>query len=399
MIDVITITPQAIRVLDAALNTSATVDGFARNDFLVGRKRLRTATFEFKYMDYRLVRAVAFKAVDGSWRLRSIEANLPALLHGHNGVPLLSLHELALSLTRLRAIVSRIAGPDCFPRIIPLGGNRPSLSHIRRIEVFRQFRDPYHRFLTATHLSRMPHQQKPNGVFWGESTKMITEKKILSIYDKTKQSARKKANRPAHPVVRFEVKYRSPQVFARDLAAASGAGSLCPLVSTISPEGVSTLVDHAQSTLLGFKLAQLPGTFDGLSDISKVLLLAAGDAAFDPHGLDHLLHSLRMHLDRGDRTFRTINKEVRSWVMNHLPNSGLSHRDPVSERPSVPVHFRKREEDFKYFMESTDAPSDPDPDILAAWSATTFLRREPEDSELLGPLASEVPPFRSKKLI
>ena len=399
MIDKFTLVPNAVQLAGHAVQKNRVPLGFVRAHRCAGDPPTESLWFDFKFGKYRLVRIRAFKTKDGKWWISWIESNIPALLAGHNaGLPTTE-WEIALALTRLRFIVGIIATPDSLHGLVPLGdvgrGNRAYLSNA---EVFWQFDDPCLRFLKASHLGRMKNQHKTNCVYWGESTRMYTRERRVSIYDKASQSNGGMVSENCATSVRFEVQYRCLTRFAKDAAAAISAGSKAGCVATLSPEGVRALLDLTQSRLLGFGWSVAPEDLAQLSKASRGIVAAAGKRLFDHHGVDAVLDAYRDAMGQSERTFGKADKEVRAWAVRHNLRRSFDPATPIHSLPPSPVSKPWVEDEFSSFMGSIDAPNVPDADILEAWSQTRILRSAPRDRDQLGTVAPFAPPFPRRGL-
>lgn len=184
MIDFIKLQPDRLYLSNPAANTTVTVPGFSRMTYSESGKPGANQTLAFCVDRYRLVKVVTTRLEDNRFWVKCIEANLPALVHGHNGRQLADAGDLHLALTRLRHIVAMVVRHNDHDRIVP-GIGPGNQGWIRQVECFRQFVDPDQQILRASHFGRMKNQQKPNGVYYGQSTRLAARSACAGAMSKT----------------------------------------------------------------------------------------------------------------------------------------------------------------------------------------------------------------------
>lgn len=328
---------------------------------------------------------VAQRLDDGRWRVTCIDAVLPQLLHGHNGRPIRSNAGLALALTVLRFIVSLVVWEDCRCRIIP-GVGPENLGYIRYLEAMIQFQDPDRQLLLASHVARYHYQHKPPHVCWGQSTKVKRKELDMSFYDKSAQLGREGNLDPSGcPGTRYEFVLKNGERLARELGKAGVRGG--EVVSTLTIPDAYTLIRHSFGFMSGHLLPDREA-FSDLHKTARTLIAGLGDNIMDPHAVDQAIETYRRVEDPNPRTFRRINKEVRAYSFSTaLPNFASLIPESIDDLPWSDVTLQIKEMSFAREMKEWGAPTEADPDILAAWSTTTFLKKKPVDGELVGALS------------
>ena len=130
--------------------------------------------------------------------VETIEACLPRVLHGSNGMLIKDDTELAAALATVDAIVSQIAGPARSPR------------EFTRLDFAWQFRGDVRLYIAAFRHARHPFVRKETHVYSDSSLCFPGRRCRITFYDKLREQTGKSGN-----VVRVEVSLRREKV--RDL--------------------------------------------------------------------------------------------------------------------------------------------------------------------------------------
>jgi hypothetical protein len=305
------------------------------------------------------------------------------MVHGHNGRPLRNLGEIALALTILRHLVSMVTTEQTRTQILPGIGNQ-NFGFIDQIELFHQFEDPSLRLLRASHIVRLPNQQQPNRVYFGESTVCSIRALKVQFYDKTKEMAYRGAIGTDNPVVRFEVLFRDPERLAtclKESGALTGADG--QRVATLSPESIFPILRSVLGSLCGF---DDPGPPDlaSLSKPARLLVMGCSQKLVDPYFVERLIDHYKRTEDPCDRTFRGSRRDIIRYAAKL--RLGVEAEDPTSvlDRPLIPVACPGREWAFGLLMKSVGAPDVPAADIVEAWSTSKFLNCVPTNHQTVG---------------
>jgi hypothetical protein len=348
---------------------------------------------------YAIARITAIKLQDNRWWVKRIDTNPPALLHGHNGCPLANARELHLALTRLRFIAAMVVKPEDYARIIP-GIGPYNDGWIDYVETLIQFDDPDRRFLIGSHFARLKNQQKISGIHFSQSSKFITRELNLSIYDKLAEVRHGIADPPGSWPTRVEAIYRNETRLAKDvLKTRLFTGKSGPLVATMAPAAACALVQLTLSRLTGYGWLPEVDSLKGLPKPARMIAAALGHAIYDPHRLDLALENYRLVEDPGMRTMQKVESMLRAYaVSNYIGDPQRIIFPDLTELPRADVRWPEREREFGLLMRDIAAPSEPDPDIAAAWSQTRFLPAAPEIGALFGSVAPAPPPFRTHTL-
>ena len=389
MIDSIKFQPDRLFLTEKAAGTKDPVPfGFSRTINTTSGNSGQFQTLAFEVDRYKPVRIIAKRLDDHRLWIKSIEANLPALLHGHNGRQLASASDLFLSLTRLRHIVSMVVEPHDYSRIVP-GLDRDNQGWIRQVECFRQFEDPEQQILRASHFCRLSHQQKPNGVYYGESTRCITRKLKLQFYDKQAEMYRDHPASTGNPPTRMEVAFLADKYLAEAVVACGQyEGNSGSVVATLSAATVNALINQTLTRVVGFGWMPDRVSLASLCKPARQLAIGLQAAIHEPHRLDHALAEYRLTEQVGDTTFRRVEKDLRAYaVLNCLETDEDSPLEFISGLPPADVTWPQRENEYARILRDVHAPEVPDDDIARAWSHTTLLSAEPAPCEIIGQVA------------
>jgi hypothetical protein len=387
LIDRLHINPDRLFLTPAAADGKCTIKWFLRWSHVKGSEPKRSLVLSLVIDRYRIVRIVCHRLEDGRWWVRRIEANLPALVHGHNGRPLTTVCDVALALTRLAFIVSLAVNAEGHGRIIPgVGANNQG--HLAFVECMIQFCDTQQQFLYASHTGRLRNQQQPTGVYFGESSKFSKREIGLSIYDKCRQLRSGTVFPAGAEATRVEAIIKNPVRLAKDAAATQAfSGAQGPLVATLSPSTAYAILRLNLESLSGFGWLADCDSLSKLTKTASLIIAGLGNSITDSHRIELALENYRRIQQPGIRQSRKVESEVRAFAFNlTAPRArDLIPRDP-SDLKWAAVHWPEREAEFAALMRDMDAPNEPDPAIAAAWSGTSFLKAEPHPGTLVGPL-------------
>ncbi len=399
MIDKIHFQPSCTFLTPEAVQLTSTRDGFGRCANITGRLTGGTVVLKFKVDRYPIVSIVAIKLQDGRWWVKRIEGNLPSLIHGHNGTPLANLHELHLALTRLRHIVALVTASACHGRIIP-GVGTGNEGSIGRVECLIQFHDPGRRFLVGSHFARLKHQQRPTGVYFRQSSCFITRELVLSIYDKLVEMRAGVAEPVGVEPTRVEARILDEARLAKDvLRTKMFTGVSGPLLATLSPVTAHALVQLSLSRLSGFGWLPELDSLQGLPKAARLIAASLGQLIHHPHALDLALENYQLVEDPGKRTMQAVESKLRAYAFrNYVGDPQHIIFPDLSELARADVRWPSREREFEALMRDIGAPLEPEPDIVAAWSRTTFLPAVPATGALFGSVSPAPPPFRTNTL-
>lgn len=375
--------PDRNYLTDEAIGKNTTTIGFTRRWTSKGKHTPTSVTLK---PDINInLTIVAQRLDDGRWRVTCIDVTLPSLLFGHNGRPIKTLMELALALTRLKFFVSLVVRPECHGRIIP-GVGSDNLGYIQYVEAMIQFQDPGHRLLIGSHLASYRYQHKSSLVCWGQSTRTQRRELSLSFYDKAAQ-LRGTPDPASCECTRVECIIRPAERVAKEVRATKVYdGARGEVVSTLTLATGYALVRRSLTEMSGFGLCD-SGNLRKLSKPARTLIAGIGNQIGRRHVIDHALETYRRTERCHDRTFRKINHEVRAYAVSHMVTD-LSALVPesIDDLQWSDVRLLGTEARLGHALVQWKAPMEADPEILAAWSRTTFLRKKPVNGELVGPL-------------
>lgn len=143
-------------------------------------------------------------------RLIGVDANLPAILFGHNGRLIKTQAEMVMALTILRFLIAPLVHPDDVRLILP-GRDEDNDSYIRAIECPLQFQDPGAELLLAAHLSGCRNFTRASQIYPGESVLHRSSGLDLAIYDKLAESKLGDSLPVDVPCTRVEVRFKTPR--------------------------------------------------------------------------------------------------------------------------------------------------------------------------------------------
>ncbi len=396
MIDLINFRPAQLYLTDEAMALKSTTEGFFRSHGVQGKSADgRTATLSFSVDGYSPVKIKARQLKCGRCWVSSIMAVLPSLLHGHNGRPLKNAEEIWQALTRLAYIVSKVTVLSYPGRAIP-GVGTGNRGYILGVECSTQFQDPDQSALLSSHLARMKNQQRATGVYFRESSIMLSRELKVSIYDKNAKVHCGIAEPPGIGCTRAEAIFKDDERLAKDAKATKlYSGQPGEVLATLAPETSYALLRMSLMRLTGFGWLPSAGDLEGLGKSARSLACGLGDAIARPHRLNSALEAFRrIEHPKGGATYLRVERALRAYaVRTVLPDPmAFLPKDPADLKWSD-VLWRDREQAWAVLMRDIGAPTEPDPAIAAAWGQTRFLAKRPEPAELIGTVAPSRPPF------
>ncbi len=382
--DRIRLIPDQLFLTDEAADRTVTTQGFNRRVISRGKERPQSMTITLTNGHHQLFTVVCHPLSDRRWRIGCIDLNLPALVHGHNGRPILAQDELVLALTRLRHFLRKITIMACHDRLIP-GVGRHNVGFISYLEAMIQIQDPEHRLLRASHVAHLPYQQKPALVCWGESTRFRSREVDLSFYDKNAQRRHGHALPPDIPGVRIEQVLKQPERIARQVAATgSYSGQKGEVVRTMSLRSSYALVHQAVSRMSGWGMVA-DDTLSNLSGPARLLILGLGSGIGKPYALQEAIDRYKEVCAPCDRTLRSVIRAMSAYATSYTGGFGIPVLPADMDDLAISeIRHTGDEADYKALLSQLEAPSHPDPEISQAWSVTTFLPRRPDGFEIIG---------------
>jgi hypothetical protein len=397
MLDLIKLRPERLFLSDEATKK---VHRFTRRHYTDGLEKGGTIVQAFKIDDYAPLKAVARKTRDGRFWITRIEAVLPAMLYGHNGRPIRTIEEQCLALTIVHHILRRLTEPEGHGRIIP-GVGPQNLGYISNVECSTTVQDPGHRFIHASHLTRLKNQQQSTGIYLGQSTYLRTRGMKISIYDKVRQMGKGLVESSGNGATRIEAVIKSDLRLGKEVKASRQyAGHPGEVVSTITQETAYEVLRASMNRLTGFGWCPGPGDIGDLCKNAKIIAGALGDHVRDARRVEMALAAYKLNCKPRSNTYRLVARELRAFAIR------VVIPDPLSILPDNPadlqwadVPWPIREMEWAALMRDIGAPTEPDPAIVAAWSQTTFLRKKPIPAELVGSVAHGPPPFRKDPIM
>jgi hypothetical protein len=385
MLDRIRIILDTVYLTDEAANLTTTVDRFVRRVDGEGKMKPASLILFLRINRYAFLRIVCHRMANGTWRVSCIDANLPALLKGDNSSPIRATDDLALALTRLQYFVSLVVHPKCHGRIVPgVGDNNRSYLHY--VEAMIQIQDPGHRLLIGSHVANQRYQHKPALVAWGQYTTFKGREISLTFYDKHAQRKIGILDPKGIDGTRIECIVRNSARLAKEVKATGAfTGTAGEVVSTLSPQSAYAVLRRNLGFTSGFGsiVGELPVK---LSTPAKLLLMGLASRIDEPGAIDLVLENYQRCQTPGDRTFRTVNKEVREHAHRFIAPDALALVPPdFQDLKWSDVRMPATERDFNVLLRDMGAPSVPDPAIVEAWSKTTFLATKPTGGNIDGP--------------
>ena len=394
MFDTIKLRCDRLHLAPSAVKPKMVPDGFSRSHHQGAANRSGRLTLTCHYENAELFRASALKLEDGRWQASRFRANLPKLLYGHNGRVLKNEHEVALGFARIRWILRQIIQEADWGRIIP-GVGPDNSGYLDYLESTFQINDPDRTLIRASHFARLPYQRFPSCVYYGESTRASLREIRVSIYDKLAESKLGFAEPADSSPTRVEVIFRNGDRLANEMKHVANVrlADNCKL-ATLSLDDAFRVHQRVLRSMAGFRWALDPNSVSGLSKTARLLLLGIGDALGDPFRVDEVLDFYNRSERPTERNFRSIAREVRDFAGRAVASDARAQLpDDRLELHTADVVRPDLEDRFARHMESLGAPSEPDADILSAWSATRFVSPPVRPGGLFGLTAPRPLPF------
>ena len=382
--DRIRLIPDRLILTEEAANRSSTRERFDRWLHALGKQHSDSMVLALGCAAYPFLRIICHRLDSGDWRVSCVDANLPSHLHGHNARPIRNDEDLALALTRVRHFVSLVVTPDCHRRIIP-GVGWDNKGYVRNVEAMVQIQDPDHRLLVGSHVASMKHQHEHPLVKWGQSTRWSADALTFTLYDKHAQRKSGRLDPPGIQSTRIECSPKNCKRLAQDVAATG-------LFQGDAGEVVRTLSLRTAYAVLRQNLARVSGCGPVIGDLpaklskpARHLLMGLGTRVNVRHEVDLVLENYRRS-GPCERTFRTVSGEVRATALRMMaPDPSALVPPDLEDLRWSDLRLPADESAFATLVRDLEAPAVPDPEILEAWSRTTFLTKKPSGTDLAGP--------------
>lgn len=382
---------------DDALDKLSSVEGFTRRVINIGKSRPKSITLTLKSGRFKILIVVAHRLDDANWRVACADLNISSLVFGHNGRLIRTPFELALALTRARHFMELVTLQGCHGRLVPgVGANN---GFVQYAECSVQIQDPNHLILRGSHTARLPHQQKPALVCWGQSTLFFGTVVEVHFYDKSAQRRMGLVLPEGIDGTRIECKVKKPQRLALEAARTRNfQGSTGEVVKTLSLSTSYDILRHRVGQMTGWGRAPE----DALRDLpvaARLLALGLGKSIAKPHAVDKVLSDYRIYCNPCESTLRTVSKRLRAYALATMAPESISMLpDDMEQLNRSDVTDGWVESEYRLFLASSGAPMEPCPEILAAWSQTTFHKRKPTGVDIVGPTAPlNLLPWRKNK--
>lgn len=369
---------------DVAADQRTTVAGFLRRVTTIGKTLPNSITLTLTSDRYKLLTIVAHRLDDGHWRVACADLNLPALVFGHNGRPIRTIRQLALALTRALHFMKLVTRPECHGHLIP-GVGTANQGYVKYVECMVQIQDPGHFFLLASHTAHFPYQHKSPLVCWGQWTNFKTVKSDFAFYDKAAQRRAGEVLPAGIDGTRIEYRIKTPDHLAAEAARTKNfQGTPGEVVRTLSLATSYDVLRHRVSQMAGWGMTP-DVTLRSLPVAARHIALGLGTRITKPHAVDKALADYRTAFDPCESTLRNVTKHLRAYAMTtHCPEPHALLPETMDQLQWSDVTNGWAELEFKNLLSSTEAPMEPCPEILAAWSNTTFLKRKPTGVDLVG---------------
>lgn len=376
--------PDRVYLTDEASDRSTTVEGFERRVVGKGKTKPESLILTLSLGSYQFLRIIAHRLDDGRWRVTCLDVNLPAHLYGHNGRAIRTDDELALALTRVKHFVSKVVRPECWDRIIP-GVGRGNRGFIQYVEAMVQIQDPGHRLILGSHVAHMSNQHGRQLVVWGSYTRFKGTEVAITVYNKAGQRKKGILVPDLIDSTRLECTVKNSRRLAQECVVAGDyVGNPGEVLCTLSLLTAYAILRRNLGRMSG--LGSRPDDIlRNLSSTARHLVLGLDSRISKPHAVDQLLERYRQACCPCPSTFASVSKQVRSHALVRIAPEVLSLLPAdmdLLKRSDVTMPWT--EKDFDILLHDTGAPVAPEPEILAAWSQTTFLKIKPVGFELAG---------------
>lgn len=309
------------------------------------------------------------------WRVKAVKANLPKLLHGHNGRPVKNPEEFSLGLTRLAHVLKFVVHSDGHDRVIP-GIGSGNQAHLLGTEVMLQVPDPGLKLVWASHSSRRRGQRGPNSIRAGQSTK-TSGRIAVAFYDKGLQMEGKlKIPRSQLPdITRVEVKARKGSDLAMEAARLLGKNpNLIKGLASLSFNDAFDLVIRNLALMEGFNWSTGAPKQLKMTKTARMLIHSLGSDIRSPERFEQVLEAYIRNERPCKRTRSETEKQLRSWAVTcHLPALETVVPQRWDQVRNADIPWIKREQTFAKLVRKLNLPSAPDPQVAEVWSQTQFL--------------------------
>lgn len=304
---------------------------------------------------HRLCDLTVIESVAGDLRLFKIDANLPALVNGHNGNLITSEDDYILSLTRLAHLADQILLPKNRRRLFRVTPGKPCWS-FSSVELAAQFVDPGRQAILDSHLSQLNHfVSKPNP-YPGESTTFNSTTFNLKVYAKDLEMNQREVGLP--PIARVEINFKRMRVLLKLLGISDGVQLTALPLRSLLP----TMHDLLKDRLVG-GLASPSGRCRSPRGTARTI----SNLWPSPANLHAALHD-ELKLRKGSKA-----SKLRSSVFGclahqcqtNLPELFAKTRDLF---PHAVVRLPETEEHFTWVAETLGWPMSPDSEIARCFN-------------------------------
>lgn len=401
MIDRIRFLLDRVFLTEDAAHAARTVKGFKRTVTNEGAIGPRTMVLKFLLGNYPLVRIISHRLDDGRWRVKLMDANLPALLWGHNGHPIRTDFELALALTRLQFIAALVTSPESQERLIP-GSGKGNRGYVNYMELTGQIQDPKQKLLLSSHMAHRRYQHQHPLVIWEKLTLFKGTESDLKFYDKHSQRRCGLVTPAGIPCTRIELTLKNAERLGNEISTWNSSGQLSgqtgEVVTSLSTRTAYGMLRHNITALSGLGLFPDPSLVE-IEGAAQSILIGLGSRIGDPHAVDEALAHYVTLKERCHKTVQDTIRAVRAYAVTwHGPDFHSLLPADLEDVHWSDISMYQTERDFGYLIREIGAPSEPDPAILALWSTTTLLKRKPNTCELVGTLFAPGLPWKTNTL-
>lgn len=303
----------------------------------------------------RLCELTVIEGVAGDLSLLKIDANLPALVHGHNGNLITCEADYILALTRLAHLADHILLPKNRGRLFRVTSRTPCWS-FGSVELAAQVVDPDRRIILDSHLSQVKQFVSKPGIYPGESTTFKSTVFDLKAYAKDLQMNQREVELP--PITRVEINFKRMRPLLRLIGTNDGVRLTALPFQSLLPAMHHLIKDR----LVGGLAAPSPRCKSPRGAARRI-----SDLWPTPAILHAALHA-ELKLRKGSKA-----SKLRSTVFDffaHKCETNLPElfAKTVDQFPHAVVRLPETEEHFNWVAETLGWPMSPDPEIARCFS-------------------------------
>lgn len=389
MYDRIIYRPDTVYLTEEATQKETTNDLFGRWNYINGKRGCTEIVLNFSLGRYPIVRISALRLQSGHCWVKKVTANLPSLIHGHNGRPLCDQDEYFLALTRLAHVLKMVTREDGHHRLLP-GIGSLNQGYFQGIECFAQVEDPSYRFLRAASLARKKHQKRAPRIYPTESIRFRSQQLDLQVYDKTTQMR----GFSEVEATRIEAIFKKPERLAKEALRHLG-------LKMVREQVVATLNFSTGYGLLLQEVKQLSGfgwpadetELEKLNPTARHLIRTLRDDICDPCKLELALETYITGEKPCRKTARLVQRQMHAYAATRVVPTIDAYLPPrLDEVKWSAVADPSRESEYQSLLQTIQAPDKPDPLIAQAYAATKLIN-QPQERELVGPTMPSRLPF------